>query len=387
MDDHRVGRAKVPAKSVTSKPDESPIKGDYSVIRDMPYIRIVPNGDRYWRLPLIGGTVSIEPNSKLPAELSRMSETKPINAPNHWLGLIGEYGPESDPAYVFEDRGQLCLLVGRRTYLPLRELGLDSYWSDSRLNWDGTPVKFTRDESNRALAFTLAGIRFDRRNLPGEGAPVFKIQPERPVEQLLAESRKATPPPMRGEFAKPDLVDLSTLDPTLKFDIRYATADNFLGTPVYPVARALLQRPAADALVRVHKGLERDGYGLIIHDAYRPWHITKVFWDATPKVHHGFVADPLTGSRHNRGCAVDLSLYDRATGRTVEMTSGYDEFSDRAYPNYPGGTSLARWQRDKLRSAMEAEGFTVFSAEWWHFDYRDWKKYPVQNEPLEKPLR
>jgi serine beta-lactamase-like protein LACTB len=104
-----------------------------------------------------------------------------------------------------------------------------------------------------------------------------------------------------------------------------------------------------------------------------------MFWDATPEHFHIFVADPSKGSRHNRGCAVDLTLYDRKTGKPIEMTGGYDEMSDRSYPEYPGGTSSQRWHRDLLRHSMEAEGFNVYEAEWWHFDYRDWRQYPILN--------
>src|SRR5439155_2616777 len=113
-------------------------------------------------------------------------------------------------------------------------------------------------------------------------------------------------------------------------------------------------------------------------------------WDAPPPQDHIFVADPATGSRHNRGCAVDLTLYDRATGAVVPMVGGYVEFSDRSYPDYMGGTSRQRWHRELLRRAMEAQGFTVYEAEWWHFDYKDWKKYPIGNRPFEQidaPLR
>jgi serine beta-lactamase-like protein LACTB len=96
------------------------------------------------------------------------------------------------------------------------------------------------------------------------------------------------------------------------------------------------------------------------------------------------VANPAHGSRHNRGCAVDLTLYDRKTGKAVEMVSGYDEMSDRSYPDYVGGTSRQRWHRELLRRSMEAEGFTVYEAEWWHFDYKDWQKYPIGNQTFEE---
>jgi zinc D-Ala-D-Ala dipeptidase len=187
------------------------------------------------------------------------------------------------------------------------------------------------------------------------------------------------PPRESGEFLKPDLVELVTLDRTMRLDIRYATADNLAGRPVYPEARAFLQRPAAEALVRVSAALRRQGYGLLIFDGYRPWSVTKIFWDVTPPEKREFVADPAKGSKHNRGCAVDLSLYSLGTGREVPMPSAYDEMSPRAYPTYEGGTTGEREARDALRRAMEAEGFTVEPNEWWHFNYRDWARYPVLN--------
>lgn len=192
----------------------------------------------------------------------------------------------------------------------------------------------------------------------------------------------ARPPRETGSFRKPELVELIRLDPTLKLDIRYATSNNFLGQQVYPEARAFLQRPAAEAVVRANRELRKNGYGLLIFDGYRPWRITKRFWDATPADKKIFVADPKQGSRHNRGCAVDLSLFELTTGKEVEMPSGYDEMNERAYPEYQGGSEESRRLRDLLRTAMEAQGFNVYEYEWWHFDYKDWKEYPILNIPF-----
>src|ERR1700722_2094292 len=211
----------------------------------------------------------------------------------------------------------------------------------------------------------------------------FRITPLRPVEELRAEALKAQPPHEPGTDLKPDLVELVKLDPAIKLDIRYATTNNFLGTPLYTQARAFLQRPAAEALLRAHRELKGQGYGLIIHDGYRPWYVTKVFWDATPDDKKIFVADPAAGSRHNRGCAVDLSLYDLKTGKEVKMPSGYDEMTDRAFADYDGGTPEERARRALLRQAMEKQGFQVNPKEWWHFDYKDWKQYPVLNVKFE----
>jgi zinc D-Ala-D-Ala dipeptidase len=180
-----------------------------------------------------------------------------------------------------------------------------------------------------------------------------------------------------GDLRKPDLVELVKLDSTIKLDIRYATSNNFLGRQVYKEARAFLQRPAAEALMRASHKLREKGYGLLVFDGYRPWSVTKLFWDSTPQDKKRFVADPSQGSRHNRGCAVDLTLYNLRSGREVEMPSGYDEMTERAYPNYSGGTEEQRRMREMLREALESEGFTVYEIEWWHFDYKDWKQYPL----------
>lgn len=181
--------------------------------------------------------------------------------------------------------------------------------------------------------------------------------------------------------AMPDLVDLARFDPRLRLDIRYATPNNFMRRTLYPVARALAQRPAAEALMRVQSRVEAEGYGLLIHDAYRPWRITKMMWDETPPAQREFVANPANGSRHNRGCAIDLTLH--RGGIAVEMPSPYDDFTPAAYRNYDGGTAEARQLRALLESAMVAEGFIPLPNEWWHFDWRDWARYPIMDVPLE----
>jgi len=188
-----------------------------------------------------------------------------------------------------------------------------------------------------------------------------------------------TPPKQTGAFRQPDLVELIKLDPTIKLDIRYATRNNFTGQRVYDEARAFLQRPVAEALIRAHQKAKAKGYGLMIFDGYRPWYVTKLFWDRFPQF-QAFVADPAKeGSRHNHGCAVDLTLFDLKTGREVNMPSQYDDFTERAHPNYQGGTTEQRATRDLLRAIMESEGFSVYENEWWHFDYKGWQEYPILN--------
>ncbi len=214
--------------------------------------------------------------------------------------------------------------------------------------------------------------------------PVFQITPLKPVAELRRDALASKPPTEAGPFLRADLVDVTTLDPTIRLEIRYATSRNFLGTPVYTEARAFLERPAADALARASAMLHAQGYGLLIYDAYRPWYVTKIFWDATPDDKKKFVANPADGSRHNRGCAVDLTLYDLKTGRAVAMPGGYDEMSERSYASYAGGTSIERSHREVLRAAMQAQGFEVYPFEWWHFDLRGWQRYPILNLTFEQ---
>jgi D-alanyl-D-alanine dipeptidase/CubicO group peptidase (beta-lactamase class C family) len=301
-----------------------------------------------------------------------------------WRGLIGEYGWDHNTLYILEMDGKLYALIEWIALYSLKELTADSYQFPDFGMYPGEKLIFKRDKTGRATEVNAVNVLFPRRQLDGENGETFKIKPVRPLSELRKLALAAKPPIEKGEFRKPDLVDVTTLDDTIKLDIRYASTDNFLSTPLYTSARAFLQRPAAEALVRAHKKLAERGYGLLIHDGYRPWHVTKMFWDATPENLHLFVADPSQGSRHNRGCAVDLTLYDRKTGKAIEMVSGFDEMSDRSYPDYLGGTSLQRWHRDLLRTAMEAEGFSVYEAEWWHFDYRDWRRYPILNLTFEE---
>jgi D-alanyl-D-alanine dipeptidase len=211
----------------------------------------------------------------------------------------------------------------------------------------------------------------------------FKLTPLKPVPQLRAEALKTLPPAESGNFRQPDLVELVKLDPTIKLDIHYASANNFMGTPFYTQARAFMQRPAAEALIRANKKLHEQGYGLLIFDGYRPWYVTKMFWDGTPPQDHLYVADPAKGSKHNRGCAVDLTVYDLRAGQTLDMPSGYDEMSERAHSDYAGGTPQQNANRALLRSVMEAQGFVVNPNEWWHFDYKDWEQYPIMNVRFE----
>ena len=167
------------------------------------------------------------------------------------------------------------------------------------------------------------------------------------------------------------LVDMRRLLPEARYDVTYATSRNFLKRKVYPTADLFMRRPAADALVRAAARLKEQGLGLLLFDGYRPYAVTVLFYEEVGDT--TFVADPRKGSKHNRGMAIDLSLYDLKTGKPLPMPSDYDEASPRAYHEYQGGDPQALRNRAILREAMEQAGFHIFKWEWWHYDYAGWE--------------
>src|SRR5437870_3918848 len=270
------------------------------------------------------------------AQSSVPGEGKPLPAPARWRGLIGEYGPDNDIVIILEKDGKLCALFKRVELEPLQEVARSVFRFSAQGAHANQQLIFVRDAHGRATQVAVENAVLKRRQIePEEGANQLRVKPLRPVPELMKEARAAQPPKENGEFRPLDLVELTKLDPTIRLEIRYATTNNFLGTKFYSEARAFMQRPAAEAVVRVNRKLQAQGYGLLIHDAYRPWYVTKVFWDATPDDKKIFVADPAKGSRHNRGCAVDLTLYDLKTEKQVEMVSTYEETTERSHDDYP----------------------------------------------------
>jgi D-alanyl-D-alanine dipeptidase len=293
--------------------------------------------------------------------------------------LIGAYASDHDTLYVYEDGGALVAMLGA---IPNHLVQV----SDSVFAFAGRAV----DRGNVVFSqggIQIAGVTRQRLQLgPADGGQL-RLQPVRSVAELLVIDRALAPAPESGAFLAADLIEPARLDTAIHLDIRYATTNNFLGSVFYSSAHAFLQRPAAEAVARASRALRPLGYGILIHDAYRPWYVTKVFWDATPAESRWLVANPARGSKHNRGAAVDLTLYELATGAPVEMPSTYDEATPRAAADFPGGTSRQRWHRALLRRVLEAEGFVANPTEWWHFDYRDWQRYQIQNRTFEELLR
>lgn len=180
--------------------------------------------------------------------------------------------------------------------------------------------------------------------------------------------------------ADPPLIDVKSLAPRIVVDMRYATADNFTKHKLYPVAdQCLLCEPAARRLAEVQASLEKKGLGLKVWDCYRPISVQKKLWEIMPNP--DYVADPKTGSRHNRGASVDLTLVD-AQGRELLMPTPFDEFSDKAHRDYMDLPSEAIKNRQTLQDAMAAAGFLPLPTEWWHFDSPEWSSYALRDEPL-----
>ena len=315
---------------------------------------------------------------------NREKYLKPMPMPNAWQGLIGEYGWNHNILYIYEAYGKLTALIEWMEKDILTEVEKDVFAFPVKGGmYHGEKMRFKRDRNGIATQVQIEnGPIFFRRDVGVDHGKTFRIDPLEPVGVLRKIALSASPPSEQKKN-DPDLVELRTLDSTIKYDIRYATTNNFMSAVFYRSAHAYMQRPAAESLVRVSKKLKAFGYGLLIHDSYRPWYVTKMFWDATPDDKKIFVANPESGSRHNRGCAVDLTLYDLDTGAVVEMVGGYDEMTDRSFPDYVGGTSQQRWHRELLRRSMEAEGYTVYEAEWWHYDYKTWNDYPILNLTFE----
>ncbi len=315
---------------------------------------------------------------------NREKYLKPMPISKPWQGLIGEYGWNHNILYIYEAYGKLTALIEWMEKDILTEVEKDVFAFPVKGGmYHGEKMRFKRDRNGIATQVQIEnGPIFFRRDVGVDHGKTFRIDPLEPVGVLRKIALSASPPSEQKKN-DPDLVELRTLDSTIKYDIRYATTNNFMSAVFYRSAHAYMQRPAAESLVRVSKKLKAFGYGLLIHDSYRPWYVTKMFWDATPDDKKIFVANPESGSRHNRGCAVDLTLYDLDTGAVVEMVGGYDEMTDRSFPDYVGGTSQQRWHRELLRRSMEAEGYTVYEAEWWHYDYKTWNDYPILNLTFE----
>lgn len=177
-----------------------------------------------------------------------------------------------------------------------------------------------------------------------------------------------------------DLVDVQKVIPGVLLDIRYATTNNFTGQKLYPFAGCYLRRAAAEKLAAAQAELKPLGYGLKIYDGYRPLSVQRKMWEVFPQP--GYVADPKKGSRHNRGAAVDVTLIRLSDGAELPMPTPYDDFTERAHRNFMDLPAAVIQNRELLERVLTKHGFVGLPTEWWHFDDRDWRNYPLLDIPV-----
>ncbi|MEI6434671.1 MAG: M15 family metallopeptidase [Bacteroidota bacterium] len=193
-----------------------------------------------------------------------------------------------------------------------------------------------------------------------------------PITGTIQEYRKEC-----NKNGRNKLVDIQKAIPGIQLDIRYATTNNFTGKKVYSFSNAFLRQPAVDSLAVVEKELAKKGLGLKVFDAYRPYAATLMFHEVVKDTM--FAASPATGSKHNRGCSIDVSLIDLKTGQELMMPTGYDDFSERAGAQYSDLPAEAKENREILIMVMEKHGFKVLPSEWWHFDFDGWQSFSLMD--------
>ncbi len=175
--------------------------------------------------------------------------------------------------------------------------------------------------------------------------------------------------------------------PGALFDLRYAGRNNFMKRRMYPrhTGITFMRRDAVAALVQIQKDLRAQGLGLKVFDAYRPWSVTKKFWDLVQD--ERYVARPTNGSNHNRGTAVDLTLIELKTGRELNMGTGFDNFTDTAHHSFKNLPLDVLANRELLKTVMERHGFVALETEWWHYTFSTGLKMEVLDIPFKKLKR
>ena len=178
----------------------------------------------------------------------------------------------------------------------------------------------------------------------------------------------------------PELVDLSVIFPSLHIDLKYATADNITGAPIYREARCLLHTEAVTALAKSISIAQLAGLSLVVYDAYRPQQAQAILWNACPDPQ--YVVDVAIGSNHSRGTAIDVTLMDDR-GHLLDMGAGFDEMHDRSHAWHPSVPPAAQRNRLLLNAIMFGGGFVGINSEWWHFELPDAARYPLLDDQID----
>ncbi len=319
----------------------------------------------------------------------------PADIPKDEKYILGLYYGNGENILIRENGGRMEMLYktlradssfAKANVFPMTKVHFDSYTIQEAgpMYSSEAEVKFMRDSDGYGITCRVGGHTYSRAFLgqsEGERAEAYRV-PEHSEEEwqaLRKESLDAVMPATLTSERVAGLKQLSGLE-YVKIDSVYATADNLFGAPLYDTPSLYLGEQAAQALQSAANDLAKFGYGVVVWDAYRPWHVSKLAHLALPEGSKGMLEDPDTsGSSHNTGMAVDVGLYDLATGETMDLGSGFDEPSPRQYASYAGGTSRQRMARQLLRMHMQLHGFAGIEMEWWHFEYKPEGKWSMQN--------
>lgn len=315
---------------------------------------------------------------------------EPKDCPKDLKYILGMYYGNGEMFLLRENNGEVELVYrfGQNDYTfagsnvyPLYKEHFDSYTINESgpLNHLDAAVRIERSREGYGVSCSVGGNRYSRRFFAGENGRPFRFAPVSDWQALKTAANAAVMPAQLGAGQQAQLVDLAQAVPGLKFDLRYAQADNCFGQVLTDDQRAFLDADAAQALAQAQQYLKPYGYGILVWEAYRPWSVSKLAYDALPTDKKSMLPAPEVGFSHNTGRSIDVSLYLLATGEDAGMISGFDEPSVRQYASFAGGTTLERYRRDLLRSAMQMAGFTESETEWWHFDYGDIKGFAHLN--------
>jgi D-alanyl-D-alanine dipeptidase len=315
---------------------------------------------------------------------------EPKDCPKDLKYILGMYYGNGEMFLLRENNGEVELVYrfGQKDYTfagsnvyPLYKEHFDSYTINESgpLNHLDAAVRIERSREGYGVSCSVGGNRYSRRFFAGENGRPFRFAPVSDWQALKTAADAAVMPAQLGTGQQAQLVDLAQAVPGLKFDLRYAQADNCFGQALTDDQRAFLDADAALALAQAQQYLKPYGYGILVWEAYRPWSVSKLAYDALPADKKSMLPAPEVGFGHNTGRSIDVSLYLLATGENAGMISGFDEPSVRQYASFAGGTTLERYRRDLLRRAMQMAGFTASGTEWWHFDYGDIKGFAHLN--------
>lgn len=315
---------------------------------------------------------------------------EPKDCPKDLKYILGMYYGNGEMFLLRENNGEVELVYrfGQNDYTfagsnvyPLYKEHFDSYTINESgpLNHLDAAVRIERSREGYGVSCSVGGNRYSRRFFAGENGRPFRFAPVSDWQALKTAANAAVMPAQLGAGQQAQLVDLAQAVSGLKFDLLYAQADNCFGQALTDDRRAFLDADAAQALAQAQQYLKPYGYGILVWEAYRPWSVSKLAYDALPADKKSMLPAPEAGFSHNTGRSIDVSLYLLATGENAGMISGFDEPSVRQYASFAGGTTLERYRRDLLRSAMQMAGFTASETEWWHFDYGDIKGFAHLN--------